>query len=207
MATGESGSPVGPMYSDNRWGQALTMAVAAYALANVLAGLTIFSFGGVLETIPAGLLAAQLLVPSILLYVMLDRFAPPRSWKHFGYWIPALALLGYCLVGVVVDALGYMKEGSGLPMVAAITFGVPAIVTYVLLVGMSRRLQWRDQLSWRRLCGLSLLAGATMLYASSFAFVSASSRMVFLIGWLVAFALGCKLVWPNLYTRDRNALP
>jgi hypothetical protein len=113
------------------------MALVAYAAATVLAGLTILLVTGVPETIPAGLLAPVFLLPSITLFAVLARLAPARSWKHVGYWVPASGVLGYALVLVVMDLGGYIGEGSSLPTSMAVTFGIPALATYVMLLLMS----------------------------------------------------------------------
>jgi hypothetical protein len=61
-------------------------------------------------------------------------------WKHVGYLVPALGILGYLLRFVALDVAGHMSEGSGLPAIVAFTFGVPALVAYLFLSGMSQRI-------------------------------------------------------------------
>ena len=76
---------------------------------------------------------------------------PARIWKHVGYLVPALAILTPLLVLVVADGaglsdvMGHTRESSGLPAIAAITFGAPALVTYLLLCRMTRATRHEEQ--------------------------------------------------------------
>ena len=112
----------------------IAIVLGAYVAASVAGALAIVAGTRDLETIGAGLLVPLLLVPSILLYVALSRLTPRRGWRHFGYLLPAAGILTYFLVGVAMDLAGLVREGSGLAALAAFTFGVSALVTYVLLL-------------------------------------------------------------------------
>lgn len=116
------------------------MAVAAYAVASAGAVLAILLVTRGLETVAAGLLAPVFLLPSIILFVGLAGLALARGWKHVGYLVPALGMMGYLLMLVARDVAGQISEGSGLPAIMAVTFGVAALVAYLLLWGMSQRI-------------------------------------------------------------------
>jgi len=117
----------------------IASALGAYVVASVAGALTIVAVTRDLETIGAGLLVPLLLTPSILLYVLLAQLAGRRVWRHLGYLLPAAGIMICFLVGVAMDVAGLSREGSGLPALAACTFGASAMVTYVLLLTMDCR--------------------------------------------------------------------
>jgi hypothetical protein len=115
--------------------------VAAYAVASTIAVLAILLVTANPETVAVALLVSLFLLPSIVLFVVLGEVAPAPSWKHAGYLVPAIGILTYLLVFVALDLAGQCAEGSGLPAVLAVTFGAPAVVTYLALLRMSRALK------------------------------------------------------------------
>ena len=108
--------------------------LAAYAIASVIAATTILLATGAFETIGAGLLAPLFLVPSILLYVLLARHVRGSIWKHVGYVAPAMGIAACLLICLALDLSGYVNEGSGIPLLMLVTFGVPALFTYLFLL-------------------------------------------------------------------------
>jgi hypothetical protein len=126
------------------WKTTLLRAVAAFALACIVSAVTIICVTGGIETGAAGFLAALTLIPSIILYVVLDHFAPARPWKHNGYLLPVCALVVFLLVGIIADLGGYLGEGAGIPAVALITLAVPASLTYVFLATKTPPWNGRD---------------------------------------------------------------
>lgn len=115
------------------WNVTLLRALGAFALASVVSVVTIICVTGGIDTGAAGFLAALALIPSIVLYVVLDHFTPARPWKHYGHLVPISALVALLLMGVVADLVGYLGEGAGIPAIALVTLAVPASLTYVIL--------------------------------------------------------------------------
>ena len=134
------GQPLGKPGSRARWVSSIVMAAEAYVVASVVGALTILVVTGDFETIAAGLLAPLFLLPSIFLFVAFAQATPTRRWKHYGYSLPVAGILAYLLVFLAMDLRGIISEGRGLPAIMLFTFGVPALVAYLLLIRVDRRI-------------------------------------------------------------------
>ena len=126
--------------SSSRWVMAIVMAAEVYIVASVVAAMTILAVTRDFETIAAGLLAPLFLLPSIFLFAGFAQVTATRRWKHVGYLVPVVGILAYLLVLLAMDLSGLNLEGSGLPAIMLFTFGVPALVAYLLLLRMDRRI-------------------------------------------------------------------
>ena len=124
--------------------QSFIVLLKVYACSSIVAVLTILAITNDWETTAAASLAPVFLLPSMVLFIIFGQVSPTRMWKHLGYLMPALGILSYCMIGVIMDLLGQMTEGSGLPIIMAFTFGVPALTTYLLLLRMNRRVAQPD---------------------------------------------------------------
>jgi hypothetical protein len=120
-------------------GSAIRQLTTAYAIASAAGALSLLAVTGQLETIALGLLIPLFALPSLILFIGLERFRPNRRWRHGGFWGPASGFLIYLLIGVAIDWAGYMNEGSGLPAVVAITFAAATAASYLYLVGTSKK--------------------------------------------------------------------
>lgn len=127
--------------SDYReWGTSFQVMLAACAIAAATAGLSILLVTRDFETIPAGLLFSLFLLPSIILFVVLERRASNPVWKHVGYLIPVSVVLLYAL-SIFVSTIGkrVTEGGAMLAAIMAVSFGASAFVTYLYLLRPARQ--------------------------------------------------------------------
>jgi hypothetical protein len=122
-----------------RWPRPLAGLMGAYVLATASGGLAILAVLHDLETFGVGFLVPVWVLPSVALYLLLEAFRPTRPWKALGYAVPAFGILAFLGVGMFEDWVCHSKEGSGLPLILALTYAPAAAVGYGFLAWSGRR--------------------------------------------------------------------
>lgn len=65
------------------------------------------------ETLFGGLLFGLFIVPSIIIYYVLDFFSKPKKVKIIGFLVPVLGMIILGALGIFIDSQDVSSDGSG----------------------------------------------------------------------------------------------
>lgn len=118
---------------------------SVWSMASAMAGMVLFglTFMSYENAFLLSSIVALFVLPSVLAFVVMDKFFQKAWLKHLGFLLPVLIVIGLAIVNYIVIRIAELKEGNGdgslealILMTIAYFIGATTAYAFFLLSGI-----------------------------------------------------------------------